>query len=229
MSAGSISTSGGARAIAATNSRDWLLRRISACQMDWSYLAYPTSFLASQRKGFSKLYCASQLRTGPTSSSPTLDFAEISKYCRFSESGQFQIYPPHGKILRTLAVESDVSSLDLALLYRCKRSPRHTMTRTHLDVDLVSTQDDGDVLTNSLEVTVPVGNVLVGDTRGNIEHDDTTLSLDVVSVTETAKLFLSSSVPNVEADGTKVGVEVERVDLDTESSCAMLVWLKTKA
>jgi hypothetical protein len=103
------------------------------------------------------------------------------------------------------------------------------MTRTHLDVDLVSTQDDGDVLTNSLEVTVPVGNVLVGDTRGNIEHDDTTLSLDVVSVTETAKLFLSSSVPNVEADGTKVGVEVERVDLDTESSCAMLVWLKTKA
>jgi hypothetical protein len=63
---------------------------------------------------------------------------------------------------------------------------------------------------------VPVGNVLVGNSGSNIEHDDTTLALDVVTVTETTELLLSGSVPDVEADGTEVGVELKRVDLDTE-------------
>jgi hypothetical protein len=44
-----------------------------------------------------------------------------------------------------------------------------------------------------------------------------TLTLDVVTVSQTTELFLTSSVPTVEDDGTEVGVEVERVDLDTES------------
>jgi hypothetical protein len=64
---------------------------------------------------------------------------------------------------------------------------------------------------------VPVGNVLVGDTRGDVEHDDTALSLDIVSVAETTELLLSCRVPDVEADGSKVGVEGEGVDFDTES------------
>ena len=66
---------------------------------------------------------------------------------------------------------------------------------------------------------MPVRNVLVRDPARDIEHDDTTLSLNVVSITESSKLLLTSSVPNVEADRTKVGVESQRVDLDSESSC----------
>lgn len=93
---------------------------------------------------------------------------------------------------------------------------------THLDVDLVTAENDGDVLADTLEVSVPVGDVLVGDSRGDIKHDDTALSLDVVSVSETTKLLLSSSVPDVEADGTKVGVEGQRVDLDTERGCILV-------
>lgn len=108
-----------------------------------------------------------------------------------------------------LAVEGDGTGLDLALL----------------NVDLVTTENDGDVLADALQVTVPVGNVLVGDTRGNVEHDDTTLTLDVVTITETTELLLSRSVPNVEADGTEVGVELERVDLDTESGNVLLLEL----
>lgn len=42
--------------------------------------------------------------------------------------------------------------------------------------------------------------------------------LDVVTVTKSTELFLSCGIPNVEADGTKVGVESKRVNLDTESS-----------
>ena len=51
---------------------------------------------------------------------------------------------------------------------------------------------------------MPVRNVLVGDTGGYIEHDDTALTLDIVTITETTELFLASSVPHVETDSTKV-------------------------
>ena len=102
-------------------------------------------------------------------------------------------------------------------LRSCLSALRCTRGReTHLDVDLVTAENDGDVLADTLEVTVPVGNVLVGDTRGNVEHDDTALALDVVSVAETTEFLLASGVPDVEADGTEVGVESQGVDLDTE-------------
>jgi hypothetical protein len=96
------------------------------------------------------------------------------------------------------------------------RSGQRRPPQTHLDVDLVTAEDDGDVLAHPLEVTVPVRDVLVGDSRGDVEHDDTALTLDVVSVTQTAKLLLSRRVPHVEADGTEVGVERQGVNLDTE-------------
>lgn len=99
-------------------------------------------------------------------------------------------------------------------------------------------------------LTVPVGDVLVGDTGGDIEHDDTALAVDVVSVTETTELLLSCSVPDVKLDLTKVligllalfssffldgvrgvetyGGEGERVDLDTESSDVLLLELSSQ-
>jgi hypothetical protein len=106
-----------------------------------------------------------------------------------------------------LAVEGDGLGLDLALLH----------------VDLVTGEDDGDVLADTDEVTVPVGNVLVGDTGGNIEHDDTTLSVNVVTVTETTELLLASGIPDIELDRTVVGVEKKRVNLDTESGDVLLL------
>lgn len=51
---------------------------------------------------------------------------------------------------------------------------------------------------------MPVGYVLVCDARGNIEHDDTTLAVDVVAITETAELLLAGSIPDVELNLTKV-------------------------
>jgi hypothetical protein len=73
-----------------------------------------------------------------------------------------------------------------------------------LDVDLVAGQDNGDVLADTDQVTVPVGDVLVGDARGDVEHDDTALAVDVVAVAETTELLLSSSVPDIELNLTKV-------------------------
>lgn len=64
---------------------------------------------------------------------------------------------------------------------------------------------------------MPVGNVFVSDSGGDIEHDDAALALNVVTVTKTTEFLLSSCVPNVEADGTEVGGERERVNFDAES------------
>lgn len=73
------------------------------------------------------------------------------------------------------------------------------------------------MLANTLKITVPVGHVLVGDAGCYIEHDDTALALDIVAITETTKLLLSCGIPHVEEDGTEVGEELERVNLNTES------------
>lgn len=47
---------------------------------------------------------------------------------------------------------------------------------------------------------MPIGNVLVGNTRRDIEHDDTTLTVDVVSVSQATELLLTGGVPDVELD-----------------------------
>lgn len=51
---------------------------------------------------------------------------------------------------------------------------------------------------------MPVGNVLVCDASSDIEHDDTALSVDVVTITETSELLLSSGIPDIELNGTQV-------------------------
>jgi hypothetical protein len=128
-----------------------------------------------------------------------------------------------------LAVEGDSLGLDLTLL----------------DIDLVTAKNNWDVFADTDKITMPVGNVLVCDTGGDIEHDDGTLTLDavvtnqeqfsimrttpamanpppeyvLVTITETSELFLTGSIPGVEHDGSKVGVEGQRMDLNTKSSC----------
>ena len=87
---------------------------------------------------------------------------------------------------------------------------------THLDIDFISAKNDWNVLADTLEITVPVRHILVCDSRRNIEHDDATLALYVITITETTELFLTCSIPDVETDGAKVGRECQGVNFDTE-------------
>ena len=64
---------------------------------------------------------------------------------------------------------------------------------------------------------MPVGNILVRDSRCDIKHDDATLALDIISISKTTELFLASRIPGVKADGAKVGGEGQRVHFDTKS------------
>lgn len=51
---------------------------------------------------------------------------------------------------------------------------------------------------------MPVGDVLVSDPRGDVEHDDAALAVDVVSIAKTTKLLLAGGIPDVELDLAKV-------------------------
>jgi hypothetical protein len=51
-----------------------------------------------------------------------------------------------------------------------------------LDIDLVSNQDDGNVLTDSDQVFVPFGNILIGDSGTDIEHNDSTVATNATKL-----------------------------------------------
>lgn len=51
---------------------------------------------------------------------------------------------------------------------------------------------------------MPVGNVLVGNTGSDIEHDDTALAVNVVAITQTTELLLTSGIPDIELNLTVI-------------------------
>lgn len=95
-------------------------------------------------------------------------------------------------------------------------------------------------MSTGLKRTMPVGDVLVGDAGGDVKHDDAALAVDVVAITQAAKLLLAGRVPDVELDLTKVlravsalpsagrssertyGGEAEGMNLDTEGGHVLL-------
>ena len=92
-------------------------------------------------------------------------------------------------------------------------------SRTNFNIDLVTAQHDGNILANTLEITMPVGYIPVRDTGSDIEHYNATLALDIIPIAQATKFLLAGGIPYIEAYGTVVGRESQRVDLDTESGC----------
>jgi len=111
-----------------------------------------------------------------------------------------------------LAVESDLLGLHFSVAH----------------VDLVANEDNGDSLTDTGQILVPLGHVGVGDTGAHIEHDDAAVAANVVTITESSKFFLTGGVPNVEDDVTVAGEERHRVHLDTEGSDVALFELTSQ-
>lgn len=75
------------------------------------------------------------------------------------------------------------------------------------DFDLVSSEYNGDIFADPSQITVPVGNIFVRDTRGNIKHDNSTLSLDVVTITKPSE-FLSQKKDGMNELSERVSDEV---------------------
>lgn len=51
---------------------------------------------------------------------------------------------------------------------------------------------------------MPVGNVLVGNARCDVEHDDATLAVDIIAIAKATELLLTSSVPDIELNLAEV-------------------------
>lgn len=112
-----------------------------------------------------------------------------------------------------LAVEGNSASLHFTFLsstikIKGLKQKIFTVSRAYFHINFVTTKDNGNIFTDTLEIAVPIRHVLVGDSRGNIKHDDSTLTLNVITIPQTTELFLPRCVPDVETDGAKVGCEV---------------------
>ena len=105
-----------------------------------------------------------------------------------------------------LTVKGDLLGLDL----------------TVFDFYLISRKDNRNVFAHTRQVAVPVGYIFIGDTTSDIKHDNGTLSLDVISITETTKLFLPRRVPNVEFNGSTIRVKHQGVNLHTQRRHVLL-------
>lgn len=57
---------------------------------------------------------------------------------------------------------------------------------------------------------MPVGDVLVGNTGSNIEHDNSTLAVDVISIAKTSELLLSCGIPDIEFNVSQVLSDVSK-------------------
>jgi hypothetical protein len=53
-------------------------------------------------------------------------------------------------------------------------------------------------------LTVPVGDVLVSNARCNIEHDDSALAVDIVTISQPTELLLPCCVPDIKLDLAEV-------------------------
>ena len=96
------------------------------------------------------------------------------------------------------------------------------------DIDLVTNQNNWNLLTDSSQIFVPFLDIGVGDTGTDIEHDDSTLSIDVVSVSESSELLLSSCVPNIEYYLSVSSMEWHGVNLYSECGNVSLLELSSQ-
>jgi hypothetical protein len=122
----------------------------------------------------------------------------------------------------------DVVVLEILLSVKCNGL---CLDLSLLDIDLVSAQNDWNVFAHTDKIacvclvgtydvsawlTMPVWNVLVGDTGSNIEHDDAAVTVDVVTVSQATELFLTSGIPDIEGNVTQV-LFVVSVDCSQQS------------
>jgi len=122
---------------------------------------------------------------------------------------------PEERLLKiVVALGRNVVVLEILFAMKCNRLGFNLAI---FDVDLVTNEDDGNIFADSHQIPMPVGHVLVRDTRSYVEHDDSTLTLNVVAIAQTPKFLLACCIPNIEANRAIVGVEAQRMYLNAQS------------
>lgn len=91
-----------------------------------------------------------------------------------------------------------------------------------LDVDFVTAENNRYVFADTDQISVPVGYIFIRHSGCDIEHDYSTLSLNIIAIAQTSELFLTGRIPDVETDRSTIGVEDERMHLYTQSGDVLL-------
>lgn len=65
------------------------------------------------------------------------------------------------------------------------------------DIDFVAAQNDRDIFAYTNQVSMPIWYIFVGNTRCYIEHNNSALTLDVVTITKTTEFFLTGCNPQM--------------------------------
>lgn len=84
-------------------------------------------------------------------------------------------------------------------------------------VDFVPHQHNRNILADSRQIFVPLGDTGVGDSAGDIKHENSSMGSDIITFSETTQFFLTCSVPKVKLDWSMIRVESDRAHLDTRS------------
>lgn len=91
------------------------------------------------------------------------------------------------------------------------------------DVDFVATENNRYVLADADQIPVPVGYIFVRYSGCNVKHNYGALSLNVVTITETTKLLLTSGIPHVEANRATIGMKDQWMYLHSQSCDVLLL------
>jgi hypothetical protein len=108
-----------------------------------------------------------------------------------------------------LAVEVNLLRLDFAVF----------------DFDLVSRQNDWDVLANAGEIAMPVRHIFVRNSRCHVEHNDGAVPHKVITITKPSELLLTRRVPHIELNRPSGRMEAQRVHFHAQSCDIFLLKL----
>jgi hypothetical protein len=123
--------------------------------------------------------------------------------------------PDEGLLELIIALGRDVIVLQVLLAMESDLLGFH-FSVTH--INFIAYKHNGDGFAHTGQILVPLGHVGVGDTGAHVEHDDTAVATDIVTIAESSEFLLTSGIPNVEYDVAVGGVEGHGVNLDTKSS-----------
>ena len=87
---------------------------------------------------------------------------------------------------------------------------------TIFDIDFIPAKNDGNIGANSRQIAMPIGHVFIRNARRDVEENDCAFSADVIAVAQTAELFLTGRVPDVELNDSLLGLEFQRVNFDAQ-------------
>lgn len=69
------------------------------------------------------------------------------------------------------------------------------------------------------KIAMPDWNVFVCHSGSDVKHDDTTIRINVVAISKTAKFLLTRGIPNVENQRTAIRCHFQRTHFDTDRGC----------